>query len=210
MLLKGCFGMFWKSRPKVGGEIRRYGLDEWWLEELSPLDRKTLQRVYQPLGFSMNSLTQGNVVRQPELDTQSFLANLATWVNRPETKALALKVADKAREQHRRGDSWGKHFALMNLCRVYYRWREEGNNLAHAIWACEESIAMSHNLSPEADGEIVLSHHCFKQLAIIEEKRGNYARAIEICEQAKKQGWAGDWERRILRLMRKTTKNGPT
>lgn len=50
------------------------------------------------------------------------------------------------------------------------------------------------------------SHHGYKQLAIILEKRGDYAGAGALSEQAKEQGWKGDWEARIARLDKKITK----
>lgn len=43
----------------------------------------------------------------------------------------------------------------------------------------------------------------FKQLAIIREKEKNYPEAIALCQEAMKQGWAGDWDVRIARCSRK-------
>lgn len=42
-----------------------------------------------------------------------------------------------------------------------------------------------------------------KQLAIIREKEKNYSEAILLCQEAMKQGWAGDWDVRIARCSRK-------
>ena len=44
------------------------------------------------------------------------------------------------------------------------------------------------------------SHYGFKQLAIILQKRGEVSEALALCQQAKAQGWQGDWEKRIARL----------
>lgn len=50
------------------------------------------------------------------------------------------------------------------------------------------------------------SHHGYKQLAIILEKRGEVAEALGICLQAQSQGWKGDWDARIARLQSKLEK----
>lgn len=89
-----------------------------------------------------------------------------------------------------------------NICKIFYRFRESHPEaLEKAVWACEQDIALSEKLDPFCYGDgITLSHYCFKQLAIIEEKRGNIERAIELASQALAQGWRGDWEKRIARL----------
>lgn len=50
------------------------------------------------------------------------------------------------------------------------------------------------------------SHHGYKQLAIILEKRGDYVAACALSEQAREQGWKGDWDARIARLNKRSAK----
>jgi tetratricopeptide (TPR) repeat protein len=50
------------------------------------------------------------------------------------------------------------------------------------------------------------SHYGFKQLAIILQKRGDFNQALSLCEQAKAQGWKGDWDKRIARLKKQLAK----
>jgi hypothetical protein len=50
------------------------------------------------------------------------------------------------------------------------------------------------------------SHHGYKQLAIMLEKRGDYQDARALCEQADAQGWKGDWDARIARLEKRLAK----
>ena len=50
------------------------------------------------------------------------------------------------------------------------------------------------------------SHHGYKQLAIILEKRGDYVAAGALSEQAREQGWKGDWDARIARLNKRIAK----
>ncbi len=50
------------------------------------------------------------------------------------------------------------------------------------------------------------SHHGYKQLAIILEKRGDYVAAGALSEEAREQGWKGDWDTRIARLNKRIVK----
>lgn len=193
-----------KKRPKFGGDIKRYGLEEWWSGAFTEAERKKISAIYQPLGGGANQLAKGDAKRQPELNTALFLANLATWLNRPGLADLALKIARKAKQEVVDGDEWDNHFTYGNLCKVFYRWRnEDPQNLDDAIWACEQDITLSKALDPDFGDGVRVSHYCYKQLAIIEEKRGNFQRAIALSKEAHSQGWKGDWEKRIVRLKRK-------
>lgn len=46
-------------------------------------------------------------------------------------------------------------------------------------------------------------HPGFQRLAINAEKAKDYGRAIELCQEAKRQGWNGDWDKRIERCRMK-------
>ncbi|RBO91022.1 hypothetical protein DFR47_11019 [Pseudochrobactrum asaccharolyticum] len=104
-----------------------------------------------------------------------------------------------------------RHFAFQAICISYYRWRDVDDfAIGGAIEACEKSLAIS-KLAAEAfiieeKFDIIPSHHCFKQYAIIEEKRGNFAKAILLTRQAKAEGWQGDWDSRLVRLSHKMGK----
>jgi hypothetical protein len=47
-------------------------------------------------------------------------------------------------------------------------------------------------------------HVGYKQLAIIRERAGDYAEALRLSKEAKREKWAGDWENRIARLEKKS------
>jgi hypothetical protein len=46
-------------------------------------------------------------------------------------------------------------------------------------------------------------HTGYKQLCIIMERHGNYAEVIRLATQAKKEGWYGDWDKRIEKAKKK-------
>lgn len=50
------------------------------------------------------------------------------------------------------------------------------------------------------------SHTGYEQLAIVKEKQGDFIIAIKLAEQAKKEGWRGDWNKRIERCIKKMNK----
>jgi len=46
-------------------------------------------------------------------------------------------------------------------------------------------------------------HTGYKQLCIIREKQGNWQEVIRLAEQAKSEGWVGDWDKRIEKAKKK-------
>lgn len=187
----------------MGGDIFRYGLDDWWLSEFSQSEREQIADTYRPMGTSGRPLVEGNATRQPELHPGPFLANLATWVTKPALGDLALRIAEKSASfDTLPSDLTQAHFMFANLCQVYYRFRDTWPcAMEKAVWACKQDIELSSKLDPRRlGGGVVVSHYCFKQLAIIEEKRGNFDRAAELCRKAMAQGWSGDWEKRLTRI----------
>jgi len=49
-------------------------------------------------------------------------------------------------------------------------------------------------------------HPGYKQLCIIREKQGNWQEVVRFAEQAKSEGWAGDWDKRIEKAKKKLDK----
>lgn len=188
---------------EIGGDIFRYELENWWYSEFSKSERDQIAETYRPMGMSGRPLIDGPAIRQPELHPAPFLANLATWVAKPALDDLALRVAEKALSFHDLpNDLTQIHFMFANLCKVFYRFRDtHPDALGKAIWACEQDIALSSKLDQrKMGGGVAVSHYCFKQLSIIEEKRGDFESAIALCRKALLQGWNGDWDKRISRM----------
>lgn len=50
------------------------------------------------------------------------------------------------------------------------------------------------------------AHAGYRKLRIILEKQGRYDEAIALCNQAKEQGWADDWDKQIWTLQKKQAK----
>ena len=56
---------------------------------------------------------------------------------------------------------------------------------------------------PDTLGE----HTGYKQLCIIREKQDNWQEVIKLAEQAKSEGWKGDWDKRIEKARKKLAKD---
>jgi hypothetical protein len=79
--------------------------------------------------------------------------------------------------------------------------------LAHEVVALAPHVAASLR----ADGRTgeLWTHAGYKRLAIDAERAKDYSGAIRLCKQAKREGWAGDWDKRIERCQAKAAKTQP-
>ncbi len=203
------FGLFNKQK-QIGGEIAYYHLQDWWLSSFTKEERNHIESVFHPLGADPNSkpLTEGNIMSSSQ-NAAGLLHALAGWFNKPADRHLAKKIIEKAEELAQKGtDILDLHFTLQQEMEIYYRERDtDSTALEKAIKACEDQI----NIAPQAAKQFLKeypdqslpAHAGYEQLAIILKKQGNFKRVIELSEQAKKQGWTGDWDRRIQEAKKK-------
>ena len=102
------------------------------------------------------------------------------------------------------------HFLYGQKLAIYYKDRETPGCLEKAIKACKQQIALAEKAAKafrrEYKDSPLPSHKGYQQLAIILEKQGKFDETIELCRKADKQGWAGDWEKRIERCRKKADK----
>jgi hypothetical protein len=203
--------MLWsRPKPKVGGIVGGNGLTEWWLDTFSEVERDLIcKRNSEAL---LSSSEQDTIAHGPPVKVVGSLARfVAGWaaVGKPEHRSIDYRLLIKAEELiDAATDVVAQHFIFMHKAKVYYRWRDlDDFALDKAIEGCRQQIAISKEAARalEMDGDIP-GHYGFKQLAIIEEKRGNHSEATMLCEQAKADGWWGDWDKRITRLRKKSAK----
>lgn len=200
-------------KQEVAGYVAAYDLSKWWLKAFSEAEREAMTSKYQPMGLSFRRpLTEGEMTRHGS--TRSFLTTLAGWFNTPSQRPLAKAIMLKAIETDD-GDTVDDHFLYSELIPIFYPDREtDPDALNRVIWACECQIAISGKAAKEflrrglvhKNGTLP-SHRGYEQLAIIREKQGRLDDAIKLARNAKKAGWAGDWDKRIQRLEGKKAKN---
>lgn len=201
---------FFKRKKKIEGEIGYHGLEEWWLTTFTEKERDYIESVFQPMGLSVGFGTRSNSkpltegkINYSSGSAAGLLHSLAGWFNNPHDRQLARKIVQKAEELAQGGsDILDLHFALQQEIEIYYRDRNtDPTALKKSISACEQQIKIAQEAAKaflkEYPGEQLPAHAGYSQLAIILKKRGEHKRVIEICEHAKKQGWSGNWDRRI-------------
>ncbi|HEY7035259.1 MAG TPA: hypothetical protein VH482_28225 [Thermomicrobiales bacterium] len=111
-----------------------------------------------------------------------------------------------------------RHFALQEEIQAAYRRRDrDPKALAAAIAACKRQIALAPATADamrtawrdDKGTPLPLPRHVgFEQLAIVREREGDLAGAIRLAQEAQRQGWAGEWERRVSRCEAKLAKRG--
>ena len=206
----GLFDLF-KRTDKIGGSIGYFGLADWWTNTFTEKEREYIVSVFNPLGDTGDSLIKGEITWTSQ-SVVSLLGNLSQWFKKENDKTIGFRLIKKAEELITpTTDILDVHFLYLNKIQLYYRFRDDEENLLIAIEACKQQIEISPEskkaFKKEYKGEPLPSHTGFEQLGIIEEKKGNYKEAIEISKTALKEKWAGDWVKRIDRCTNKLLKH---
>jgi tetratricopeptide (TPR) repeat protein len=142
-----------------------------------------------------------------------LLGVLAGWFNNPRDREIAKKIITKAEEMAPvSGNVLDLHFSLSEKLVIYYRERETtSDGLEKAIQACKDQITIAPQAAraflKEYPKQPLPAHGGYRQLRIILEKQGKYDEAIKLCEQAKLQGWADNWDKQIVNLKKKKQKS---
>jgi hypothetical protein len=75
----------------------------------------------------------------------------------------------------------------------------------------KEDIPFNPNIHKSKDDFTITSeklgtHTGYYRLCVIRERQGNWQEIIRLAEQAKSEGWAGDWDKRIEKARKKLEK----
>ena len=197
------------EKQQIKDAIGYYGFEDWWLSEFTDSERQHIQRKFEPPGSVGDSPTEGEIT-YTDITPLCFLRDLAGCFAKDNDRHLGYKILKKA-EDLVDDDSRALdvHFLYGDKINIYYRDRDEPEGLRKSIEACKQQIAYSPKAAKAFRKEYkdsLPSHRGYEQLAIILEKQQKYQSAIEICKNAEKQGWAGDWEKRIQRCAKKARK----
>ena len=201
-----------RRKPQIRGQIGYYGLADWWLSAFDEDERTYIEGKHQPMGGRQNMLTKGNITHSTAT-VNSFLSGLSTWFRKTtKDRDIARRILTKAAEvADPKKDVLGAHFTYQALIEVWYRDRDEiPQALDEAIKACQQQIEIAPLAAKQFKKEYPKSplprHVGYGQLVIIYDKRGRYDEGIQVSKQAKKQGWPGDWDKRIERYEKKKAK----
>jgi len=196
---------------KVEGELGYFGLGHWWLSAFTKSQRAHMEGAFQAPGLAptARALTRGKSQRTFRSAAGLLTALAGGLRNMPEDRDLAARILAKAEERARaEDDTLGLHFAYQEMIRLHFKWRDRFSDaLDLTFGACHKQIAIAlhaaqafRELYPEED---LPTHAGFQQLVTLQEKDAAYAKAIELCKQAREQGWPGNWTWRIGCLAKK-------
>jgi len=193
----------------IHGRIAFFGFTDWWLKTFTESERLHIREMYQPLGGPKDLLVSGTVggTTQTRLE---FLIGLAGWFSKPEDCSIARRIMERAEALcDSEGTVLDRHFMYSEQVRIYYRNRDKPEYMELAERACRRQI----DLAPQSIPALLAKYPDdmpgslgYEQLAIILEKRKEYDMAINLCAQAKTQGWYGSWDTRIDRCKKKQAK----
>jgi len=181
----------------------------WWQSALSLSEQETVESAFQPLGnMSAEALVaSGN---------PSAIGNLVGHLKKETVRHLGYKLLDHADALVTEDVSvLNLHFYWAARGGYYYRWRDHDDfALEEAVQSFQRQIGLAENalraFKEDNEWDFIPAHAGYRQLRIIEEKSGNLTLARALCEQAKSQGWADDWDKSIARINKKIAKQTAT
>lgn len=199
---------FFKKTKEPAGYIALLNLKDWWVNSFSEAERKHIVDVFQPLGAPKDVLITGDLYHQEDDKPLSLLSSLAGWFNNPKDRVLAHKIILKAEEYvSSTKDILDVHFFYPMKMKIFYADRDNPKSLEEAINACLKQIEVSKRaataFSKEYKNSPLPLHEGYQQLCIIYEKQSKFEDMIKLAEQAKEEGWGGDWDNRIERAKKK-------
>lgn len=202
--------MMFKHFSKIEGPIGYYGLSDWWLSVFTDAEREYIESSYNTFDSELGgrSLTQGKFFGSSGTVSQ-LLWGLSTWFKNPNDYFIADRILTKAEETAE--DIIDFHYTYQQMIQIHYRMRDiYPEALNKAILACEKQIKIASdvakNMKKEYPNTPLPTHVGYTQLAIIFDKQKKYTEALQLVKQAKKQKWAGDWDKRELRYQKKAQK----
>ncbi len=188
-----------------------FGLGGWWSSAFTRVERDHIEASFHPPGLPAGAkpLTTGRGGSNYHSAAILLTALAACLRDQPQDRHLALKVLAKAEERARAEDDViGLHLVYQEMIRLHSKCRDHFPDALNLIFgACHKQVAMSeaaaqafHDLRPH---EALPAHLGYLTLAVLLEQEGSYRKAIELCKQARDQGWSGNWTWRIGSLAKR-------
>ena len=153
----------------IKGSIGFLGLTNWWLYELSHNERETIMGVYNPMGSSSKSLTEGSILLTSE-EPISLIYGIASWLNNYEDLELCMKLFSKAKSLITESvQAKNVHFLYGNEIKIYYKHRDI-IGLEPTITACEQQIKISEEVAHEYISEYL------QEMSLVKNKTLDFSR----------------------------------
>jgi hypothetical protein len=197
------------NNAKVAGFIGHLGLSEWWFNTFTEDERNYINYRVRNMRAGPNALVEGTSITSTHPNVSSFLSNLTFWFRKPQDNSIARRIALKAFELAEDVEDIG--WSLAWIIRLYYYARDQlPDALERVISACKQYIEIAPLLAEKHKKKYprlsLGKHEGYNRYTILLEKSRNYSEAIQLCEEAKRQGWKGDWDKRIERCTKRLSK----
>lgn len=205
-----------QTETEVAGELAYFGLASWWSTLFTQVERDRIEERFQLPGLPPDArpLTTGRK-RLDFRSAASLLTALAGYVgNEPEDRTVAMRLLAKAEERAKgEDDVLALHVVYQEMIRLHCRWRTRIPEALDLVFgACHKQIAIAPQAAQafrqRRPRQALPIHMGFQTMAILLDGEESYARAIEVCKQARFQGWSGNWTWRIGCLARKLSEHG--
>jgi hypothetical protein len=206
-----------KDKQKIHGFIGMFGLADWWLNTFTEEEKRCILYRVRNWRIGPNVLLEGDFSWMGKIPStrpstaSSFLSLLAFNLRRDHSIArrIALKASELAENVEDIYDALGW------LIRLYYPVRNSvPEALDIVIASCKHSIALAPLLAYQHRKEYprlgLGKHEGYNRYVIILEKNHDYSEAIRLCEEAKHEGWMGDWDIRIERCNKRLANQKPS
>lgn len=176
------------SEAVISAILKNFDLDTWFY---STFDKDEIEIILETCPYFTEDVTAFSFNSAALL-----LAHCIQCFTNEPNYSICRKFANKIDDilSIKKPKSESLHLIYMFLISFFYKYREQDDCLDKAVECCNKQIAIAKRVK-KALGDV--EHHGYKQLAIIEKKQHNWSRVIELCNQAKQEGWAGDWDNRI-------------
>ncbi len=193
-----------------GSEVDAYlasvQLTPWWLSHFIDSERKYVRVRSSGSAWSWSWGFDDAALHDQRL-VSDVLCELASFFRTQHERSLARRFFEKA-EELAKADPIDLHFTYTQMIRFYCReMPPEAQVIQLAEQACQKQISIATSTRSAYltlfPGESLAGHPGFEQLAILREHETKFYEAIQLCQQAAAQGWAGDWEWRIRKCQAK-------
>lgn len=177
-------------------------IDDWWTNTFTPEDRASIEAAFLPLGGG----TAESIVRTANPGSLGYLVG---HLKKEHLRHLGYKLLERADAlMSDQVPLLDRHFFYANRGEFFYRWRNHDPfALDQSVRSFQNQIALGSEVAQffleDKNWGFVPAHAGYRQMRIIEEKRGNLEVARALCEQAKQEGWADDWDHQIARIDKK-------
>lgn len=190
---------------KVAGIIGYYGLSEWWLTTFTEEERKYINYQVRTMRAGPNALIEGTpiiITNSTHNNVSFFLINLTGWFRKPKDNSIARRIASKAFELAEDIEDIGASLAWI-IRSNYYARDQVPDAIENVVSACKRYIEIAPLLAKkhikQYPGLNLGRHEGYNRYTILLEKSKKYTEVIQLCEEAKHQGWEGDWDKIIER-----------